>query len=281
MQVLRDTYLETISQGYLPKIGVIDFVNCMPVILPLARKVVNLEADLVYGTPAELNKLFKEHLLQIGAISSHFYLTTSELELIPALSISSQGPTGSVLLFTKRRLEEADCARIAVPNCSATSTNLLKILLREEYSLIPDMVSTDYPQIERSEFDGALVIGDYALKVDCDWTSRYRRLDLGEWWNLRYGLPMVFGVWVADKRWCETNNEAFQAICHSLKSAIEIGLTSMFDEVVREAQVRTGLGEGRIRSYFLEELDFAFGAKHAEGLEKYRVLCKRHGLINP
>jgi chorismate dehydratase len=279
MHVLAETAQSALPRSDVPKLGLFNFINCMPIVLPLLRKKVQIEAELVYGTPAELNKLLQNNSLQIAAVSSYFYLRQKELELVPQLSISSTGPIGSVLFFSKQLPDEKHCLRIVVPNSSATSINLLRIMLKEEYGVDADMVQADLPEISKPEYDGALVIGDYALQVDSSWSGSYRRWDLGQWWNVRFQLPMVFGVWAADKEWSKNASDSFLAICQSLQNATKIGLTSMFNEIVEETQKRTGLEESRIQFYFQKELDFSFKEDHYKGLELYRTLCERHGLF--
>lgn len=264
----------------LPRLGQINFVNCLPVVLPLMQSDWGNKADLVLGTPTELNKAFEAGQLDAGAMSSFHYLRGRDLVLVPGLSISSQGAVGSVVCYSKVELPKLHGARIAVPHCSATSINLLLVLLAEVFGAEPKLVYEDEPNVEDADVQAALVIGDRALKVEQKWAKKYVRADLGEWWRINFDLPMVFGLWGARTEFVDQRPEQFIAIVDSLRKSVSQGLGPAFPQVVQEACKRTGLSEERIKHYFTQELDFRLEDKHLSGLELYRTLCQKHGLLN-
>jgi chorismate dehydratase len=279
MLLLPNRTLTEARTTVLPRLGQINFVNCLPITVPLLRSDLCQKADIVMGTPTELNGAFAEGLLDIGVMSSFHYLRSSDIDLMPGLSISSRGAVGSVVCYSKVELNKLDKARVAVPHCSATSINLLLVLLAEVFGVEPKLVYEDEPNVEDADIQAALVIGDRALAVEESWSKRFVRADLGEWWRINFDLPMVFAVWGARGSFVQQHGEQFVTIVDALRNSVKAGLGPMFQEVLQEACRRTAMSEERMRYYFTQELDFALGDRHLMSLELYRSFCEKHGLI--
>ncbi len=265
--------------------GQIDFVNCLPITLPL---VANLPAamTLTMGNPGQLNKRYAEGELDIGAMSAHFLLTSPDFQLIPTLSISSQNEVGSVFLFSKRPLSELSGCRIGVPYASATSVCLLKVLIKEEFGLSPEFVFDNDPEPFDERFQAVLMIGDAALNTDERLKERAAlqsqalvRVDLGEWLRRLYQLPMVFGVWGARSSYVQANPADFVAICSFLGETWRHGLSEEYPAVLSEAERRTGLSRRILDAYFRSQLDFDFSAEHEKALALFKQLALKHGLL--
>jgi chorismate dehydratase len=263
----------------LPRLGQIGFINSLPVTLPIERQLVDIGAEQILDTPAGLNAKYAEGSLDLGAMSTFFYLKSRSMTLIPRLSISGDGAVGSVLYFGKNKPNKNKPFRIAVPFASATSVCLVQVLFMEQFGVMPQTVAMEKPNLE-GEVDGALVIGDYALSVDADWSSRYARQDLGQWWKSIFDLPMVFGLWAARTSFSERHPAEFSYISDGLVRALNVGLGDAFKDVVDEAHKRTGHGNVRLEHYYRHELDFTFTDRHRTALEKYESLCIQYGLLN-
>jgi len=263
----------------LARLGQINFINSLPVVVPMLRHCDEIKARIVFGTPSELNSQYAQKKLDLGAMSSFFYLESSDMQLLPDLSISSIGAVGSVLFFSKKDLKDLGNCKIAVPMSSATSINLLRVLLQEHHGVEPHLVPAESPDLDCSDLDAALVIGDRALLVDPDWTSKFQRWDMGAWWHQTYNLPMTFGVWAAKNSWVESNEETFSEISEALVRARQEGLSTALDEVIAESMERLPLSRERLRKYFIEELNFEFTPAHRKGLDLYRSLCRKHQLF--
>ncbi|HEY9677112.1 MAG TPA: menaquinone biosynthesis protein [Drouetiella sp.] len=279
MQTLPDVKEEQ-SRKAPARLGLINFINSLPVAIPLLKRCHEIKADIVLGTPSELNKQYADNKLDLGAMSSFFFLESGDMQLLPEISISSVGAVGSVLFFSKKNPADLDKCRIAVPKSSATSINLLRVLLKEDYGVEPILTTEAAPDLERDVFDAALVIGDRALLVDPEWTTKYHRLDMGSWWFSNYKLPMTFGVWAAKNAFVEDNNELFSELCQTHIRARKEGLTADLDAVIDESIERLPMTRERLQKYFLEELNFEFTPAHDEGLKLYRSLCQKHGLLD-
>jgi chorismate dehydratase len=271
--------MASLGEQKLPRVGQIGFINSLPVTLPIDRRLVDIGAELVLDTPTGLNARYAEGSLDLGAMSTFFYLKSRSMTLIPRLSISGDGAVGSVLYFGKNKPNKAKPFRIAVPFASATSVCLVQVLFMEQFGIMPQTVPMEKPNLG-DDVDGALVIGDYALSVDADWSGLYDRQDLGKWWNSIFDLPMVFGLWASRTSFSERHPVEFSAISDGLVQALNVGLGDAFADVVEEAHKRTGHSIVRLEHYYRHELDFTFTDRHRVALEKYESLCIQHGLLN-
>lgn len=269
-----------VRDGEKPLLGQISFINALPVVIPIARGKVSLNATSVAAPPGTLNRWLSEKKLDAGAMSAFHYLQNAhELELFEGLAISSRGPVGSVLLFCAKDVRELNGADVAVPDSSASSINLLRVLLKECHGVSVNLVPYSRPDFRAAERGGLLLFGDKALTADLELSMRYNRVDLGKWWHDLTGLPMVYGVWGALREFVSAQEELFADMSEALCTARDEGLDGSFDLVLAEAQKRTGLTLPRLQQYYRRDLDFEFTAAHREGLSLYETLCRKHGLI--
>jgi chorismate dehydratase len=260
-------------------LGLISFINSLPVTYPLAQKAVNLEAKLLFDTPAGLNARFLNGQLTVGSMSAFFYLQQERFCLADGLSISAAGPVGSVLFFSKVEPRALCGQTVLLPDSSASAANLLKILLGEHYGVEPVYEVSADPDLEPGEASAALLIGDGALACDRKWAGRYLRIDLGQWWMDSYQLPMVFGVWAAEQDWVNKNPAAWEKMVAALNEAKELGTGELLPAVLDEAERRTGLARDVLVHYFSRQLDFNLEEAHRQGLALYGRLARKWGLL--
>lgn len=263
------------------QVGEILFANCLPITWPLEQGLVSIDGDITFGTPNALNKLFASNKLDAGAMSSFYYLANPHLQLMPAISIACTGAVGSVLFFSKCAPSELLKAqgRILGSAQSATSVNLLRVLMHHHYQYDIPLTSEETPDIEEDGAVGALVIGDRALEIDERWSQKYHRIDLAQWWVETFNLPMVFGVWAATRDWASERPQEFARMVDAHVEARDMGMGSHFDTILAEAVTRTGLSKERLRHYYFNELDFSFTAEHSRGMELYFKLCADLNLL--
>src|SRR3989337_2210767 len=85
------------------RLGRIAYINCAPVYGAIDRGVVPVPAELVTGTPAELNDLLVAGELDVSVISAVEYARHArDLVLLPDRAISCDGPVRSVALFSRQ-----------------------------------------------------------------------------------------------------------------------------------------------------------------------------------
>ena len=179
-----------------PRVGHIQFLNCLPIYYGLVRRSGILDLDLVKGTPTDLNARLLAGELDISPISSIEYARhPGELLLFPGPTVSCRGAVKSILLVSRVPVEELHGRTVALTRTSATSHVLLKYLLERRYGVRPDYVPTGTDLSEAlASADAALLIGDAALE-NLSPPAGLRAYDLGELWREHTGCGMVFAVW--------------------------------------------------------------------------------------
>jgi chorismate dehydratase len=263
-----------------PKIslGSINFTNCLPLNCAFSREP-HARLLLTFGYPALLNTLISEKQLHISPVSSIEYIRNKDkYSLIETLSISSKNDVGSVILFSKYKFENLEGKKIGVPFNSATSAELLKILLVGEGL---DINSVNFKEHKyqsplkealNNDFDAILYIGDAALVENFKNDNEFFKYDMGELWNNLTGKPMVFAVWAVLKEWQESNYDDFDDIEAYLKVSLDKGLGIYFEEIVSIAKENLNIDEEYLRDYFLNKLNYDFDFEHRESLDLFENL---------
>jgi chorismate dehydratase len=233
----------------------------------------------VLKVPAELNRLLREGEIQVSAVSSYAYgMNDQDYILLPHLSVGSEGKVNSILLFLKDPIELSPPKRIAVTTASATSVNLLKILMKKYYELDPEYEPAE-PNLEQmlESADAALLIGDPAIRES--WESKgLTVIDLGEVWNLWTGLAMTYAVVAARKEAVESSPEAFQRLYRAFTASKEQSVDNL-KPLIDKACEQLG-GDPDYWQMYFTCLNYDFGQKQQEGLTLYFRYAKELGLLD-
>jgi chorismate dehydratase len=251
-------------------IGRIPYVNCYPVYGAVDRGVVSLDGELVSGVPTALNALMAAGSLDISVVSAVEYARDSaRYLLLPDLAISCDGPVRSVMLFSKRPVQELDGRRVLVSRSSMTAVALLELLFDHVWRAEPDFIPGDaeigdIARFDEEPHDARLVIGDAALLLDGSATPYAYRYDLGSEWKTWTGLPFVFAVWVAQR----TTPVAEALRVHAgLIASRDWGLAHL-DVLAEQAAQTTGMSLEVCHEY-LSGLDYRLSYPHLAGLTDF------------
>src|SRR5215467_126362 len=153
------------------RVGRIPYINCYPVYGGIDRKAVSMGGELVDGVPTVLNRAMAQGELDVSVISAVEYARdATKYLLLPDLSICSDGPVRSVVLFSKRPAAELQGRRVLVSKSSMTSVALLELLFENVWDAKPAFVPSnaelaDVARFGEEEHDARLVIGDAALHL--------------------------------------------------------------------------------------------------------------------
>jgi chorismate dehydratase len=261
------------------RLGRIGYVNCYPVYGGIDHGVVAVPATLVTGTPAELNDRLADGRLDVSVISAVAYAQhAGDLELLPDLAISSDGPVRSVLLFSRRPAAELDGARVLVSAASRTSVHLLDLLARDYWGVafagVPAPTETaDLERLRSVPHDAVLVIGDGALLLAA--AGAYPHVvDLGAEWKRWTGLPFVFAVWAARRA---VDRRATRDVHRALLASRRWGLQHL-DDLAARAATATGVARPRCREY-LAGLDYGLSYRHLAGLTDFLRRLAARGVV--
>jgi chorismate dehydratase len=264
------------------RLGRIGYVNCFPVYRGLDRGVVQVDAELVTGTPSELNGLLAAGELDVSVVSAVEYARdASAYNLLPDMAISCDGPVRSVALFSRCEARELHGATVLVSESSRTSVALLELLCAHVWRVDPSLVEarTEAPDLDALSslpHDAVLVIGDAALLLAARETYPFR-YDLGDVWKEWTGLPFVFAVWAARRKSARASGrpagvsggytERVRGVHQALLASKNWGLAHL-DELSTEAARITGISPDRCNEY-LSGLDYALSYRHLEGLTSF------------
>lgn len=178
------------------RLGHIEYSNCLPVHALLVERGAP-GVELVRGVPSALNAELAAGRIDVSPSSSIEYARHADrYRLLPGVVIGSVGPVESILLESRRPLEELDGARVAVPTASATSVVLLRVLLERRLGVRPVYRWFDQAAVADplgSGAEAALWIGDAALRRTA--TPGRALHDLGQEWTEWTGLPFAFALW--------------------------------------------------------------------------------------
>ena len=187
-----------------PRLGHIQFLNCLPLYYGLVKNDVLLDVDLVKAAPRDLATMLIAGELDVAPIPAIEYARhADELVLLPDISVSSDGPVLSIMLLSKRPADELGGSHRRAhrhePHLSGPDPDSAGQTLqgRPDYiEMPPDLAGM------MRESDAALLIGDDALRAFYQPTDLLK-YDLGQEWKHYTELPMVYAVWAVRREYAE------------------------------------------------------------------------------
>ena len=263
-----------------PRVGHIQFLNCLPLYWGLMRSGALLGVDLYKDSPDRLNEALVAGELDIGPISLVEYLRhADELLLLPDLAVGSDGPVLSVNLVSTVAPEELDGRRVALGSTSRTGVLLARMLLEHRYGVNaaffrcpPDLTAM------LLEADAGVLIGDAALRARYEAPRRGLHLtDLGEAWRDWTGLPMVFAVWGVRREFAEAHPGLVKEVHDAFLASRELCLDEL-DAVAAVAARWEPFSAEVLASYF-RALDFSLGERQVEGLREFAARAAALGEV--
>lgn len=258
------------------KIGKIPYANLFPIFYTLQKECDCSSYEFVEGVPSALNKMLRDGGIDVSPSSSIEYLRNpSFYQIINGHSVSCKGQIGSILLFSKKKIEGLHDSLIAVSSQSETSVALLDIIFREFYWIRCKIQALQNPQ--NSIADAFLLIGDDALKYSKNslLLTPYSLLtyDLGEIWHDMTGLPFVFALWIARKDIEKNKASLLSKFINDLNMARDIALKNL-TQIAKYPPVRAFMSEDDIVSYW-KKIDYNFTDKHKRGLDLFQRYLKK------
>lgn len=264
-----------------PRVGHIQFLNCLPLYWGLARSGALLDVELTKDTPDLLGEALIGGALDIGPISLVPYLRNADdLVLLPDIAVGSDGPVMSCVLVSQLPLVELDGQRVALGSTSRTTVELAKLILEQQVGVRPQYYSCppDLGEMMR-EAPAAVLIGDAALRASLHDAPRLGLAvhDLGALWREWSGLPMVFAVWAARREFAEAHPGLVKDVHGAFLRSRDLSLERV-DEVAEQAARWEDFDAATLARYF-RTLDFSLGERQLAGLTEFaRLVGPRIGL---
>ena len=237
-----------------PRVGAVSYLNARPL-------TACLDLGMREAPPSSLADDLAAGRLDLALLPAFSVLALGDLDLKAAdgVAIGSDGPVGSVLLYSRR---PAGRIRTLAPDPASRSSNaLVRILLAERHGLKPSEAPAE-------EADAVLVIGDAAMKpLPGAWEDV---MDLGAAWKGLTDLPFVYALWAGPKLDSE--------MAARLRLAAERGLRER-PRIAREAAGALGLEESRTLDYLTHNIRYGLGEREHEGLRAFARMIRSHGLM--
>lgn len=257
------------------RLGHINYLNCIPVQGAIVSKKIPFQGEIIYGNPAELNRLLEIGKLDISPSSSVELL--KGYKILPTFSISSRITVKSIILFTKKPLEKIKKGLFFITSHSATSALLLKILLSEFYKIdaIFSVFNPDTSSLKDilSHSEGALYIGDTALKMKN--SSEFYNYDLAEIWHRYTQLPFTFALWQLRKGFNDRDKIKY---LYDLLTASYGYYKAKKRQLAESFSSKFNMSVDDIVDYW-DTLSFELKEEQLKSLKLYFRLAKRHHFI--
>jgi len=252
-----------------PRLGHIQFINCLPLYYGMVKQDVLLDVDLVKAAPRDLARMLLDGELDVAPIPAIEYARhADELVLLPDIAISSDGEVQSILLLSKVPAGDLGGRTVALTDTSRTSQVLTRVLLHRHWAVAPEFVEMppDLPAMLR-DADAALLIGDEALRAHWEQPEGVYAYDLGAEWTGWTGLPMVYAVWAVRREFAEESPAAVRAVNDALCGSLAY-CRAHLDDISEYAARWEPFGADRFRSYF-DALQFRYEPRYREGLVRF------------
>jgi chorismate dehydratase len=265
-----------------PRVGHIQFLNCLPLYWGLMRSGALLDVDLHKDTPDRLSAGLVAGDLDLGPITLVEYLRhADDLLLLPDLAVGSDGPVLSVNLISTRPLAELDGRRVALGSTSRTGVLLAQMLLAERYGAEPEYFRCP-PELSQMlmEADAGVLIGDPALRATYEAPRHGLHVtDLGQAWKEWTGLPMVFAVWAARRDYAAANPGAVKDVHEAFQRSRDLCLGEL-DEAAAAAARWEPFDAATLATYF-RALDFSLGERQIAGVREFARRAAARGEVPP
>ncbi|MGL6226903.1 MAG: menaquinone biosynthetic enzyme MqnA/MqnD family protein [Thermoguttaceae bacterium] len=251
----------------LLRVATVPFCNAWPLTRFLPDLLPNLHLSTWF--PSSMRNALITNQVDIAL------MPVAELSRIPNAAIlsnacvASHGPVQSVLLYSRKPIEQIQT--IALDAASRTSITLAQVILREFYAVQPKIIPFELDQSPESvESDAFVVIGDRALTLKPGECWKHR-IDLGECWTEKTGLPFVFATWIARKSLGPEQDE----IVRSLEKARDRGITSI-SRIISEAEIKAGylgtplfLERSALQQYLERSIHYKMDEEARKGLHLF------------
>jgi chorismate dehydratase len=273
--------VDRVAPSSRPRVGHIQFLNCLPIYWGLVRSGALLDVELTKDTPDRLNDMLVAGDLDIGPISLVEYLRhADELVLLPDVAVGSDGPVLSVNLVSQVPLSSLDGRRVALGSTSRTSVLLARMWLASVHGVSPEYFVCP-PDLTSMllEADAAVLIGDAALRATYDAPRRGLDVhDLGAVWKEWTGLPMVFAVWAARRSYAVENPGLVKDVHAAFVRSRDEALAHV-DEIAAAA-ARWEVFDGPTLATYFRTLDFSFGSRQVDGVIEFARRAAAVGAVD-
>jgi chorismate dehydratase len=260
------------------KLGHINYLNCAPLFHYLRR--CGFQGSIINGVPSQLNRMLCTGEVDVSPSSSFAYGEHfEEYYLLPGHSISAFRQVQSVLFFSPKPLEQLRNQRIYITGESATSVNLLRVILQEYcgWSAVEFEVPSQPMEQLLQAGEPALLIGDSALKASLNTNcQRYIQYDLAHLWNHYTKLPFVFALWIIRRDIFTLFEGEIKLLQRQLEQSRELSFNDLL--ALAEATPLDWIDNDQLVNYW-QSMSYHLDEPHIAGLNYFFQLCVKYGCL--
>jgi len=266
------------SEIIIARIGMVNYLNTAPIHEKWKSTVQSKTWQMVEDSPANLNKKLAAGQIDMGFVSSFEYgLHSEKYKILSGLSISANGPVGSVFLFSHVPMNQLDQTPVLCSDQSETSVSLVKIILEKFENVRPVYSIGDVLTVDNENFKAVMAIGDDALRLVEKSTYLYQ-YDLADIWKRQTGLPFVFALCVVREEFCTAQPEMLAAIHRELLRCRDEGKSDL-EAICEISAQRIPMSKKRCYQY-LTAIEHDLGEQKRKALETFFDFLIQRGDID-
>jgi chorismate dehydratase len=278
----------------LVRISIVEYLNTAPLVRGFTHGPLRGKYELSFTVPSQCAEALRSGAVDVAIIPAIEYQRIPDLVILPNLSIASKKSVRSLLLVSKKPIQEV--SRIALDRSSRSTQALTRILCEKLWHIKPEFfeAAPDLPAMLH-QADAALLIGDPALRLAIACSPEAHRDALGdivstaslvglnghgpvciydivEKWRAMTSLPAVLAVWAARR------SAVTLELAQDFQDSLVFGLEHV-DAIASEAAAEMRLPVGDLRRYLLENIDYHLDEENLRGLTRYYEFAAELGLI--
>lgn len=257
------------SQRHLLRVGGVCYLNARPLLACLPEVCSEVVVD--YDVPSGLAAKLSRGDLDIAIVPAIEAFRSPDYVVVSDACIAANDVARSVVIFSHVPIERI--TSIALDAGSRTSATIARILLKECYSLTPQIC--EFPlncDARDMATDAVLMIGDRAMTFTQIEDYPYR-LDIGRGWREWTGYPLVFALWVARRQ--VPNLSRWAAVFGQARDLGVARVPALAEIASRELP----LSYNQCYEYLSQNLHFKLGPAEHESLRLVRDYSIRNGLF--
>jgi len=276
------------------RISIVEYLNTAPLVRCFTHGPLRGKYELSFTVPSQCAEALRSGVVDVAIIPAIEYQRIPELVVLPNLSIASKKSVRSLLLVSKKPIQEV--ARVALDRSSRSTQALTRILCERHWNIKPEFfeAAPDLPAMLH-QADAALLIGDPALQLAIACAPGARRdaqgdlvspaslaglsgngsvyiYDIVEKWRAMTNLPAVLAVWAARRA------AVSRQLVQDFQDSLAFGLQHL-DAIASEAAKEMNLPAADLRRYLLENIDYHLDEENLRGLTRYYEFAAELGLI--
>jgi chorismate dehydratase len=280
----------------LPKlrISIVQYLNTAPLVWGFTNGPLAGKYDLSFTVPSQCAEALRAGAADIAIIPAIEYQRIPGLVVLPDLAIASQSRVRSLLIVSKKQIEQV--RSIALDRSSRSTQALTRILAAQHWKIEPEYFETepDLP-VMLEKADAAMLIGDPALRISiaieknstvsaqgravCQAATLgitgaqiFHIYDVVGEWRKFSSLPAVMALWAAKP------DVVTPDVLADFEASRRFGL-SQIAAISLEASRELELPQPALESYLRHNIDFSLGDENRRGLERYFHEAEKLGLI--